>query len=92
MGLVVLFCLYWASCLCCFLFVLLSLVVDCFGIFFLSFFTGMGVILDTFSAVINCVYIIFLYTTFYPFFMLMLILLYPHSVCGDWYECVSECT
>ena len=71
---------------------LLLLVVDCFGIFFLSFFTGMGVNFDTFSAVIDCVYIMFLYTTFYPFFMLMLILLYRHSVCGDWYECASECT
>ena len=83
---------------CCFVFVLLSLVVDCFVFlfvflfFFFSFFTGVGVILDTFSSVIDCVYIMFLYTTFYPLFLLMLILLYPHYACRDWYECASECT
>ena len=38
------------------------------------------------------IYIVFLYTTFYPLFLLMLILLYPYSVCRDWYECASECT
>ena len=44
-------------CWCCWLLIALG--------FFSFVFTGIGVILDTFSSVIDCVYIMFLYTTFY---------------------------
>ena len=38
-----------------------------------------------------CIYYVFIYD-FSPPFLLMLILLYPHYACRDWYECASECT
>ena len=76
----------------CFLFVLFSLVVDCFGIFVLSFlYRGGGHSCYVQLSDRLCIYYAFIYD-FLPPFLLMLILLYPHSVCRDWYECVSECT
>ena len=46
------------------------------GFLFSLFFTGVGVILAMFSSLIDCVYIMLLYTTFYPLF------------CWCWYCCI----
>ena len=82
---------------CCFLCVLLSLAVDCFvfsflfSLFFFFLYMGGGSFFIR-SALWSTVFILCFYIRLLPPFLLMLILLYPHSVCRDWYECASECT